>query len=170
MKNLSEKANEFASLKHEGQKRKFEGTPYIQHPIMVATRTAEFTPDQEVIAAAFLHDVLEDTETVHQEIVQEFGERIANLVQELTSDDDLIMQLGKSEYLTKKINSMSAEARLIKLCDREHNVTFLHLAPEPFQTKYATSTAYILAHINFIPNLYEQEIISSIQEKIRPFI
>lgn len=70
----------FAAKAHEGQTRKGTNIPYIVHPMEVASIVATMTSDEEVIAAAVLHDVIEDTEETKESVRQEFGERVADLV------------------------------------------------------------------------------------------
>lgn len=70
----------FAAKAHEGQIRKGTDIPYIVHPMEVASIVATMTSDEEVIAAAVLHDVIEDTGETKESVQQEFGERVAYLV------------------------------------------------------------------------------------------
>ena len=86
------RALRFASEKHRRQRRKdAEGSPYINHPIAVATvLCAEAgVTDEVTLLAAVLHDTVEDTETSFEELEQEFGADVANLVRELTDDKSL---------------------------------------------------------------------------------
>lgn len=167
---LLEKAKQFASERHASQERKYEKTPYINHPIAVTDRVMEFSNNVEIIAAALLHDTIEDTPTKFEEIQKEFGEIVAGIVNELTSDKEQAQLIGKDKYLTHKINHMSNNARLIKLADREHNVKDLGKAPIEFQKRYAADTAYILNHLEFQPSTTEKLLIKSIWEKITPFL
>jgi (p)ppGpp synthase/HD superfamily hydrolase len=167
---ILDKAKKFAMERHGTQVRKFEKTPYIYHPISVATRLMEFTNDEEMIAAAYLHDVLEDTDTSYHEIKEYFNQNIANLVRELTNDKQDAQIIGKHVYITKKINSMTERARLIKFIDREDNVKEIGNTPKEFQKRYANETAYILNHLEFHPFKNEAEVIESIWQKIAPFI
>ena len=86
------KAARFAAHKHRNQRRKDEEkTPYINHPISVAKIISEIGKIEapEVLAAALLHDTLEDTKTTPEELIDNFGERVCNLVQEVTDDKTL---------------------------------------------------------------------------------
>ena len=83
---IIERAIDFAVKAHEGTKRKGKETPYILHPIEVMTIVASMTNDEEVIAAAVLHDTVEDTAVTKEDIVQTFGERIAALVMAESED------------------------------------------------------------------------------------
>src|SRR3954467_5306173 len=81
---ITTKAAAFAEKAHFGQFRKYTNEPYIVHPLEVAKLVATVTADPEIISAALLHDVAEDTPTTLDEIKQEFGEHVAKLVDELT--------------------------------------------------------------------------------------
>jgi (p)ppGpp synthase/HD superfamily hydrolase len=72
--------------------------------------------------AALFHDLLEDTDTTYFEIEKEFGSLVASLVQELTNDKEQIKELGKNEYLMKKMLTMSRYAFVLKLVDRLSNI------------------------------------------------
>jgi (p)ppGpp synthase/HD superfamily hydrolase len=167
---LCNKAFVFATQRHFGQKRKYlSEIPAIEHPSSVANRIAEFTSNPEIIAAAFLHDTLEDTTTTFEELKQRFGVRIAQLVLELTSDKDQSHRQGKAVYLSEKINHMSPAARLVKWADREHNVSELALCPLNFAQTYADQTLYIIDHLTIRPTADELVLIKSIRQKIQPF-
>lgn len=75
-----EKALHFAIEKHSGQVRKMANTPYILHPVEVASIVGTMTDDKEILAAAVLHDTVEDTDTTLEEIEENFGRRVALLV------------------------------------------------------------------------------------------
>jgi (p)ppGpp synthase/HD superfamily hydrolase len=167
---LIERAKEFATVKHQVQKRKFGGGAYIIHPTNVAKRVQEFTSDSEIIAAAYLHDTVEDTKTTFNEIFKHFGTNVGLYVFELTSDKVKAKKQGKAKYLRDKINSMSIGARLVKFADREDNVSDLDKDPPEFRERYATETEYILDHLIFKPTQYEESMITSIRQKIRPFL
>jgi (p)ppGpp synthase/HD superfamily hydrolase len=81
---IVEKAFHFAREAHEGQTRKYTGAPYIVHPIRVARRVASVPHTREMVAAALLHDVDEDTPVTLAEIQREFGDHVARLVDGLT--------------------------------------------------------------------------------------
>lgn len=77
---LFERALCFATEKHSGQIRKLANTPYILHPVEVASIVGTMTDDREILAAAVLHDTVEDTDTTLEEIEENFGRRVALLV------------------------------------------------------------------------------------------
>lgn len=118
---LVHRAAHYAEGKHAGQTRR-DGTPYFRHCERVADNVAFYTADEEVIAAAFLHDTLEDTETTAADLEREFGARIAALVRALSNEPEALARMGKRAYLAAKINALDEDALLIKLADRLDNL------------------------------------------------
>lgn len=128
-------AFQFAYELHKDQKRK-SGEPYIMHPVAVAGLLRDLGGDSAMIAAGFLHDVVEDTEVTLEEIESRFGEAVRQLVEGVT-------KLGKLEFSSKTERqaenfrrmflAMAKDIRVIvvKLADRLHNMrTLEHLSPE----------------------------------------
>ena len=116
-------ALEFAARKHRDQRRKDEVTPYINHPIALASVLSREggIQDEVVLAAALLHDTLEDTQTTPAELRAAFGDRIADIVAEVTDDKSLL----KSERKRLQIEdaaALSGAAKLVKLADKICNV------------------------------------------------
>lgn len=147
--NIIDKALEFAKRKHDGQTR-FDGSPYVNHPIRVANLIQKYKDSHEIdslIAAAYLHDTLEDTDTTYYELCREFGILIASLVRELTTNEDFKALLGKTLYLQLKLKSMSNWALDIKLCDRLDNLSELDEASLEFKNKYIVETASIISFL-----------------------
>lgn len=116
----------FALHAHDGQKRKYTGEPYIVHPIIVADLVQSVTSDDDVIAAAYLHDVIEDThgseEVARQAVLDSFGDRICDLVVELTdvytkSAYPKLNRADRKERERRRLKSISAEAKTVKLAD-----------------------------------------------------
>jgi (p)ppGpp synthase/HD superfamily hydrolase len=142
-KELADKAKEFATSKHEGQFRKFSKDKYINHPAAVAKTVEDVGGTPEMIAAAWLHDVVEDCDVAITEIESEFGPKVAKLVGEVTNPPD-IKKIGKSKYIADKMNTMSSEALTIKLSDRLNNVSDFGIAHPEFVAKYAPETKFIL--------------------------
>jgi (p)ppGpp synthase/HD superfamily hydrolase len=119
MNELEQRALEFATLAHFGQSRKYTGEPYIVHPVAVAeiVRGVRHTP--EMIAAAYLHDVVEDCGIPHQKIESVFGPDVANFVYWLT---DISKPWDGNRSARKNmdrnhIERAPAEAQTIKLAD-----------------------------------------------------
>lgn len=120
------KALLYAEKMHKGQTRKVSGDPYITHPIAVSYIIPIYKKSKkldEILAAAILHDVLEDTAASFISLAKEFTPLIASLVYELTNDPVEIAILGKLEYQKKKLAGISNYGLLIKLADRLHNIS-----------------------------------------------
>ena len=145
------KAKRYASKKHKGQIRKFENKPYIVHPKRVANIVKKYKDSKQInnlIAAAILHDTLEDTDATEKELRKKFGKLVASLVKELTSDKEIMKEKGgKRKYLADKMSNMSSWALVIKLADRLDNVSGLRRATPDFKKNYAKQTNYILDQI-----------------------
>ncbi len=144
-----EEALEYATVMHRGQYRK-NGTEYISHPIKVAEYVSRFKISRNLetlIIAAYLHDTIEDTKATYYDIVNIFGPQVASIVLELTTDEDLKNEIGKTKYLEIKMKNMSSWALVIKLCDRLANVSDLEYADEFFRNKYIKETLEIIDYI-----------------------
>ena len=144
---LIERAYQTASRCHEGQFRK-SGEPYITHPVAVATILAEIGMTSTTLAAALLHDTVEDTDYTLEQLTADFGEEIALLVDGVTKLDKVTYgQAAQSETVRKMIISMSRDIRVlvIKLGDRLHNArTWKYVSPKSAQNK-ARETLEIFA-------------------------
>jgi len=118
------RATGFAAWKHDGQMRKGEGLiPYIHHPIEVTAILAEVgeIADLELLQAALLHDTIEDTQTVADELETHFGSRICGFVLEVTDDKSLKKRQRKALQI-KHAPHLSNQAQTIKLADKISNV------------------------------------------------
>jgi len=114
----------FAAHKHRDQRRKdAEASPYINHPIALAEVLAEegAVADIEVLAAALLHDTIEDTATTAEELRAAFGARIAALVEEV-SDDQSLEKADRKRLQIEHAAGLSAGAKLVKLADKICNL------------------------------------------------
>ncbi len=107
---LLDRAIIFAVKAHAGTERRGKGFPYIVHPMEAVEIVATITPDQELLAAAALHDTVEDTDVTIDQIREEFGERIANLV---ASESDVMIQ-GVSEEDSWHARKQAAIDRLAR--------------------------------------------------------
>ena len=119
------KALDFAADKHKNQKRKgADSTPYINHPIKVAKLLVDDggVTDLDIILAALLHDTIEDTETIEEELQEKFGPKITNYVVEMTDDKSLEKSIRKDLQI-KNAPHKSVGAKLIKICDKICNIT-----------------------------------------------
>ena len=148
---LIKKAYDIAIEKHEGQKR-LSGEPFFIHPFSVACITAKLGMDTESVAAALLHDAVEDTDLSLDDVKRDFGETIAMLV-------DGVTKLGKINYVSKEelqaenvrkmFIAMSEDIRviIIKLCDRLHNMRTIDAQTELKQLDKSRETLEIYAPI-----------------------
>jgi GTP pyrophosphokinase len=133
-KDILIKAADFAKKAHEGQLRK-SGEPYYIHVFETAKNLATYEMDVPTIAAGFLHDVLEDTQTTEEEMTTEFGEEICTLVKGVTKLGHVRYQgrVRHAESLRKLLMATAHDHRVIviKLADRLHNLrTLEHVSPE----------------------------------------
>ncbi len=124
---MIEKARSFAIQKHKDQVRKHTGEPYHNHVFRVANMTKHFSSIPEVLAAAYLHDVIEDCNVQTEQIEYEFNMVVAALVEELTNvyTKDRYPELSRKERKVQeaiRIGKISSLAKVIKLCDRLDNV------------------------------------------------
>ena len=100
------KAAHFSAQKHSTQRRKDENaSPYINHPISVALAIAQIggVDDPEILAAALLHDTLEDTETTPEELEAEFGKKVCEYVLEVTDDKNLLKDERKEKQIEQEL-------------------------------------------------------------------
>ena len=119
------KAANFSAQKHSTQRRKDkDASPYINHPISVALAIAQIggVDDPEILAAALLHDTLEDTETTPEELEAEFGKKVCDYVLDVTDDKTLPKHERKRRQI-EHAKKISKGAALIKLGDKISNVT-----------------------------------------------
>ena len=128
------RAANFSALKHRDQRRKDrESSPYINHPLSLAfvlTNEVSGVDDENVIAAAILHDTLEDTDTTEAEIADIFGEAVLKIVLEVTDDKTLPKHVRKQLQIDHA-SQLSREAKLVKLADKICNVRDMANSP-PF--------------------------------------
>ena len=145
------KAYQFSSEAHSSQKR-IEGSPYIEHPLAVASILANMKMDTATIAAGLLHDTIEDTGITRKTIKEVFGEEIAFLVESVTKLSKIVFKTkeeAQAEHFRKMFLAMSEDVRvmLIKFADRLHNMRTLKYLPEHKQHRIATETIEIYAPI-----------------------
>jgi GTP diphosphokinase / guanosine-3',5'-bis(diphosphate) 3'-diphosphatase len=148
---LVKKAFQYADSAHLGQYRQ-SGEPYITHPLAVAELCASWRLDAASIMAALLHDVIEDTGSTRQELVEIFGGKVAELVEGLTKLDKLEFQSqaeAQAESFRKMFMAMARDVRviLVKLADRLHNMRTLDATTLAKRKRVALETAEIYSPI-----------------------
>jgi len=114
----------FAAHKHRRQRRKdLEASPYINHPIALAHVLCDEAgvTNAKVLAAAILHDTIEDTETTYEELRERFGATVAGVVREV-SDDKSLSKAERKRLQIEHAEQLSRRARLVKLADKICNV------------------------------------------------
>ena len=152
---------DFCIIAHEGQFRK-SGEPYIIHPILVATLTAYFSKEEDIVAAALLHDVVEDTQYELDFVKNKWGAEVAHIVDGITK----IVEIKESKQASKKttdpklLNSAltfrkmliasidDVRVLVVKLCDRLHNMLTLDALPREKQIRIAEETLVVYVPIS----------------------
>jgi GTP diphosphokinase / guanosine-3',5'-bis(diphosphate) 3'-diphosphatase len=125
------KAAQFAARKHKDQRRKdAAASPYINHPLALASMLWEEgrVEDAVVIAAALLHDTIEDTETAYDELRGQFGDEIAEIVAEVT-DTKWLKKTSRKRLQVSKAARASRAAKLVKLADKISNLRDIIASP-----------------------------------------
>jgi GTP diphosphokinase / guanosine-3',5'-bis(diphosphate) 3'-diphosphatase len=156
-------AYRYADAAHLGQFRK-SGEPYITHPLAVATILASWKMDAQTVEAGLMHDVLEDTPTSKQDMVEHFGVEVANLVDGVSKLDKLkfsSVQTAQAESFRKMLLAMSRDVRVIivKLADRIHNMRTLGVMRPEKRARIAKETLEIyvpIAHRLGLNNVFRE--------------
>ncbi len=144
-------AYNFSESAHEGQFRK-SGEPYIAHPLAVANILAQWHLDAQALIAALLHDVVEDTAITKNEIAEQFGKPVAELVDGVSKLDRIefdSQEKAQAENFRKMLLAMARDVRvmLIKLADRLHNMRTLDAVDPQRRQRIARETLEIYAPI-----------------------
>jgi len=148
-RDLIARAFRWAVNAHEGQQRR-SGEPFILHPVGVAKICAELRLDEQTLAAALLHDVVEDTESDINDVRAEFGDEVAKLVEGVTKLTRIQFQSreqAEAENYRKMVVAMSEDVRviLIKLADRLHNMRTIEYLGKQKQIQKAKETLEVYA-------------------------
>ncbi|OGU03810.1 MAG: hypothetical protein A2W29_03165, partial [Gemmatimonadetes bacterium RBG_16_66_8] len=146
---LIERAYQFSAAAHQGQKR-LSGADFVSHSVEVAKILVEHNLDSVTIAAALLHDVVEDADVTISGLRETFGDEVAGLVDGLTKISSLTFRSSAEEQVEnyrKLLLSIARDARVIivKLADRLHNMRTLEHLPEDAQRRIALETREIYA-------------------------
>lgn len=139
------KAAQFARKAHEGQQRKYNNAPYITHPVRVAGRVATLDESTvEMVAASFLHDVIEDCGISYAALFDMFGKDVADLVLELTNDKTIQgNRAERKKQNRERFKNASKSAKIIKLVDRIDNLCELDWS-DGFSKLYANESILLL--------------------------
>src|SRR5215216_4592794 len=155
-RSLVERAYRKAEAAHAGQFRK-SGEPYFTHCVAVAQMLADMKLDAETVAAALMHDLIEDTPITLEDMRNEFGDSLAGIVDGVTKLENLPIKMESDkrsrtadremEYIRKMLLAMGDDVRivLVKLADRLHNMRTLGFMPEEKQRRIAQETLDIFA-------------------------
>ena len=148
---LVERAFAFSEHAHQGQFRR-SGEPYITHPLAVASILSQWRLDAQGLAAALLHDVMEDTSVTKSEIEHSFGKPVADMVDGVSKLDQIEFQSREelqAESFRKMLLAMAQDVRviLIKLADRLHNMRTLDAMTSGHRQRIARETLDIYAPI-----------------------
>ena len=149
MSNLVKRAELFAKEAHGDQTRKYTGEPYVVHTREVAEIVASVNATPEMIAAAHLHDVLEDTPTTLQEVQGAFGERVALLVNELS--DQIPLAAGnrkkRKRLESDRLADCDSEVQTIKLADIISNTASIRKHDPGFARVYLEEMRYLVSRL-----------------------
>ena len=157
--NLIRSAYEYAYRKHFAQKR-ITGDDYIIHPLNVAWILTDVKADGEAIAAALLHDTIEDSDSTYDEIKDLFGQNIANIVDGVTKINQLNFSSDSEQMAAnqrKILVGLSSDVRvlIVKLADRLHNMRTLYVLSETKQKRKAKETLEILTPVAHRLGMYK---------------
>lgn len=144
---ITTRAWRFAKDRHAGQQRRYTGEPYLNHLMMVASLVRQVGADDEVTAAALLHDVVEDTRTTNEEVRVYFGDRVADLVAELTDHFPSGTGGNRRERKAKerdRLAAASADAQTIKVADLIDNTRSIMQHDPNFARVYLTEKSNLL--------------------------
>ena len=125
---LFDKAVKFATEAHSGTERRGKGYPYIIHPMEAAAIVATITNDQEMLAAAILHDTVEDTDVTIEQIREMFGDRVAALVQHETAPMDRSLTWRERKTIqVQQLESAPYDSKVVALGDKLSNMSGIAL-------------------------------------------
>lgn len=162
-----DKALAFAKEKHKGQVRRYSCRAGVTHPINVANKLKkDLTVTEEVIAAAYLHDTLEDTNTTEEEISSLFGDRVLDLVRQVTAPDNCEGK-SKSQFWNDRVLKMDSDGMLLKLTDRLMNMRELNNTRKEVNSFFKKNVRETKALVNTILEKKGEELTLSHNRIIR---
>lgn len=141
---------------HGDQKRKYTDEPYHTHPIGVMAIVSNYTQDEDVLIAALLHDVLEDTSTSPEEIESLFGHKVLSLVKDLTKPKEYPSRSMRNILTNMALSKASDEVKLIKLADILHNVSTIMKHDPKFALLYLGEKQTQLRYLKIDHPLYNR--------------
>jgi len=155
---MKQQAREFATKAHQGQSRKSSNTPYITHPIRVAERLEQEGFSNELVCAAYLHDIVEDTSYETEDIIDMFGEKIAHLVAAHT-EDKAKSWTERKQHTIETVREAEKEIKYLIVADRLDNLLDMekelkqqgHAIWEHFNAGFEKQKWY---HISIAENMY----------------
>ena len=169
---LITQAYEFADQYHKGQVRKYTGEPYIYHPLSVARILSHYTGDENQIIAALLHDVVEDTAATFNDVRDNFGTEVYELVWWLTEDErGPRSRREHRKHLSIRFADAPAAAKNVKLADIMDNISsIVEHDPDFYFGTYRQEIRMLLARMrynqqdNTLPNM---ELFGEVEEQLR---
>ena len=140
-----ERAQRWAVTYHKHQTRKYSGLPYIVHPEAVAEIVSEITDDPDVIAAAWMHDLIEDTEITENDIKWYFNDRVSDLVLEVSKASTKHDGCRRNRVLIdiEHYSKASKMGKIIKMADIIHNTPTIIRDDKKFALKYVSEKTMI---------------------------
>jgi (p)ppGpp synthase/HD superfamily hydrolase len=165
------KAKKLSERAHKNQIRKFDGSPYIVHPksvVKIVINNKKSKNIKELISAAYLHDVIEDSGISFNFLLKEFGYMVASIILEVTNDKPLVKKYGKKHYMSNKVLTLTNYGLVIKLSDRLDNVSDLYLADIDFKDRYVDETKFVIQVLEDFRDLTGTQIklVKQIKDKI----
>ena len=149
---LIEDAEAFAAWAHglNDQRRKFSGEPYIVHPIEVAKFVRQYGGNDEMVAAALLHDTVEDCDVTHNDIFIRFGFAVGHIVYQLTDcpKDQIHDRNTRKRLDIERLRHASPEAQTVKLADILSNLSDIDECPTPFVERFVKEKRAMLDVLN----------------------
>lgn len=121
---MIDRAVKFAECAHQGTYRKGTVIPYILHPLETSVIASMMTDDEEILAAALLHDTIEDTEVTYEELKREFGKRVADLVA-AESEDKSRTWIERKGHTLERLKTADMEEKILTLADKLSNIRSL---------------------------------------------
>ncbi|ULL13919.1 HD domain-containing protein [Paenibacillus sp. H1-7] len=122
MTSLIDRAVEFAAKAHQGQFRKGTDIPYISHPCAVGMILLAAGCGPEIVAAGILHDTLEDTDATYSDLVEQFGQNVADIVMGCSEPDKSLSWEERKEHTVQYLKTASQPVRMVACADKLHNV------------------------------------------------